>query len=123
MSRPYETLFDEGREREIRSNRVERSRKLVERAKEIHGLSCQACGFNFEKAYGGHGAGFIEVHHKVPVAEAAKEGGGKVDAKAAMAVLCSNCHRMIHRGSELLEIDDLKAIVDTEGDKVRLLGT
>jgi 5-methylcytosine-specific restriction enzyme A len=105
-----QTVFDEGREREIRTNRVERNRKLVERAKEIHGLSCQVCGFNFEEAYGAHGEGFIEVHHKVPVAAAAKGGGGKVDAKEDMAVLCSNCHRMVHRGGRLLMLDELREI-------------
>ena len=106
-----QTLFDEGREREIRSNRVERSRKLVEKVKEIHGLTCQACGLNFGEVYGEHGEGFIEVHHKVPVAEAAKSGARKVDAKADMAVLCSNCHGMVHRGGRLLAIEELRELV------------
>jgi len=108
-------LYDEGREREIRTNRVERNRKLVERAKQIHGLTCQVCGFNFESFYGEHGAGFIEVHHKFPVSLAAKMGSRKVDAEADMAVLCPNCHRMIHRGTELLDVDELKNLVEHRG--------
>src|SRR5262245_34965130 len=61
-------VFDEGREREIRTNRVERRREAVAAAKRIHGLSCQVCDFNFGDEYGAHGAGFIEVHHLLPVA-------------------------------------------------------
>jgi predicted HNH restriction endonuclease len=102
-------LFDEGREREIRTNRAERKREAVEAAKRLHGLSCQVCEFNGD-AYGDHGAGFIEVHHLLPVAEAAKRGKRSVNARTELAVLCSNCHRMIHRGSRLLTLEELREI-------------
>lgn len=106
-----QTLFDEGREREVRTNRVERNRRLVERAKGIHGLSCQVCGFNFESHYGEHGRGFIEVHHRVPVALASRDPKRSVNADSEMAVLCANCHRMVHRGGKLLSIEELSDIV------------
>jgi 5-methylcytosine-specific restriction protein A len=102
--------FDEGREREIRSNRMERNRKAVEAAKRKHGLKCQVCGLVFGETYGSHGAGFIEVHHMIPVADAARRGKQKV-ALQELAVLCSNCHRMIHRGGRLLSLDELRYIV------------
>jgi 5-methylcytosine-specific restriction protein A len=104
--------FDEGREREIRSNRVERNRKAVDAAKRIHGVKCQVCGLVFEEVYGSHGAGFIEVHHMVPVAEAARRRKRKVDVRREMAVLCSNCHRMVHRGGRLLSLDELRVLVE-----------
>jgi len=31
-------------------------------------LKCEACGFDFEKSYGDRGVGFIEAHHRVPIA-------------------------------------------------------
>ena len=37
------------------------------KAIEIHGSTCIACGFDFEKTYGTHGKGFIEVHHIKPL--------------------------------------------------------
>jgi len=40
--------------------RVERNRKLADKAKKAHGYLCQACGFDFHKAYGDIGREFIE---------------------------------------------------------------
>ena len=105
-------LFDEGWERETRFNRRERSRKAIREAKRIHGTTCQVCGFDFNAVYGSHGLGFIEAHHLLPLAEAAAAGKKKVNPKTEMCVVCSNCHRMLHRGKEVLSVDRLKAILE-----------
>lgn len=110
-------LFDEGREREIRTNRAERNRKAVKQAKELHGTTCQVCGFDFDRVYGDHGAGFIEAHHLLPVAEAAKRKKRTIDVREEMAVLCSNCHRMIHRGGRVLTLDELHEIVRSTAER------
>lgn len=56
-------------------------------------LSCEACTFEFERTYGLRGRGYIEVHHRVPLFVA-----GLTDTTLDdLALLCSNCHRMIHR--------------------------
>ncbi len=34
--------------------RIERNSAIANRVKKIHGYTCQACGFNFEKVYVGH---------------------------------------------------------------------
>tara|TARA_B100000949_G_C14090247_1_gene369680 strand:- start:70 stop:297 length:228 start_codon:yes stop_codon:yes gene_type:complete len=52
-------------------------------------------GFSFSEVYGEHGTGFIEVHHKVPVSTLGDD--TRVDPKQDIAVVCSDCHRMIHR--------------------------
>jgi 5-methylcytosine-specific restriction protein A len=76
--------------------RIERNQKLAKAAKEYHGYTCQACGMNFEKVYGEIGKGYIEAHHLEPVSSLK---GKKVsrDPTKDFAVLCANCHRMIHK--------------------------
>jgi len=76
--------------------RIERNRKLAEKAKRIHGYACQACGFNFEKQYGEIGCEFIEAHHLKPL-QTLKGQVVTLDPKNDFAVLCANCHRMIHK--------------------------
>ncbi len=76
--------------------RIERNQKLAAIAKQIHGHVCQACGFNFEEKYGDIGKGFIEAHHLTPISELIGK-RVKLNPKTDFAVLCSNCHRMIHK--------------------------
>lgn len=77
--------------------RIERNSSVSARVKACHGTTCQCCGFDFEQAYGELGVGFIEVHHLQPLASF--EPGARVvyDIVQDFAVLCANCHRMIHR--------------------------
>jgi 5-methylcytosine-specific restriction protein A len=83
----------------LRFHRVrERSPKL--RAKKIqHALAqggslvCEVCGCDFEETYGERGKGFIECHHVEPL----HESGERPRTIDDLALLCSNCHRMIHR--------------------------
>lgn len=87
--------------------RLERNHKLAAKAKRFHGLTCQACGFNFEFTYGQTGKGFIEAHHLKPLGALRKQGVTKIglDPKSDFAMLCSNCHRMIHRTDFVDNID------------------
>jgi hypothetical protein len=69
-------------------------------------LRCEVsgCGFNFESVYGEIGAGFAEVHHLRPLAEM----DGPVETTLDdLAVVCANCHRMIHSGGECRAMKDL----------------
>jgi 5-methylcytosine-specific restriction protein A len=56
-------------------------------------LECEACGFDFGQIYGDRGQGFIECHHVEPLHET----GERPTTIRDLALLCSNCHRMIHR--------------------------
>jgi len=56
-------------------------------------LKCEACDFDFGKKYGGRGQGFIECHHVEPLHVT----GERPTTINDLALLCSNCHRMIHR--------------------------
>ncbi|RMA40889.1 hypothetical protein D9R08_17155 [Rhodophyticola porphyridii] len=97
----------EGGKKVYISVRRERDPKLRDDALSIHGLDCMACGFNFERAYGSWGKGFIEVHHVVPLAEA---GRSETNPATDLIVLCANCHRMVHRKRGVcLSLDELCA--------------
>jgi 5-methylcytosine-specific restriction enzyme A len=81
--------------RRFRYHRViERNRKLAEEAKRIHGYTCQVCRFDFGKVYGDIGKEYIEAHHKIPLSQLAPN--TSLSAKNDFAVVCANCHRMIH---------------------------
>ena len=87
----------------------ERNRTLVKRAKGLamkkHGrLVCQICGFDFKDRYGQLGEGYIECHHTVPISHLNPGTKTKV---TDLALLCSNCHRMVHRRRPWLTIPDL----------------
>lgn len=84
-----------------------RRRKLAAVAREGRPLSCEACGFDFGKEYGPRGDGYIEVHHVVPLHAA-----GESETKLSdLALLCSNCHRVIHRSRDWIPVDELREIV------------
>jgi 5-methylcytosine-specific restriction protein A len=85
------------RRRSFFHKRVERNAKLSKEAKRIHGYSCQVCGFNFAAHYGALGEGYIEAHHKVPLSEIPDDGAVELSPKDDFAVVCANCHRMLHQ--------------------------
>jgi 5-methylcytosine-specific restriction protein A len=90
------------------SKTLERNAKLRQQALEHHGYKCQVCKFNFELTYGEWGKDYAEVHHIIPLSEF-KGVQQKTDFKTDLAILCANCHRMIHRKKGItLTIDELK---------------
>ncbi len=91
----------------------ERSRSIVQKKKSSferkHGrLFCEACGFDFAKAFGSRGQGFIECHHTKPVHSLAP---GEKTSLDDLALLCANCHRMVHAKAPWLSMEELKALV------------
>ena len=89
--------------------RIERNRKLAASVKKAHGYSCKACGFNFAETYGAIGADFIEAHHLMPLSELTGD-KVKLDPKLDFSVLCSNCHRMIHRSEFVSRVEEFKTM-------------
>ena len=111
---------EEGNEGQILS-RVhryrERDRTLVSKKKlkflqENPKLFCQGCGFDFQNKYGDRGKDFIECHHTKPVSELSV---GETTKLVDLVLLCSNCHRIVHRKKPWLTIDELKQLVVING--------
>lgn len=93
--------------------RRERNRKLVAKKKAAEmarsgTLRCEGCQFDFSQRYGERGHGFMEVHHLKPLHTLAE---GSKTRLEDLALVCANCHRMIHASRPWLEMDQLRAIV------------
>lgn len=93
--------------------RIERNPALAKEAKRIHGYVCQACGFDFGATYGDLGAEYIEAHHLQPLGEMPEGVPKEQDPKVDFAVLCANCHRMIHRKDAPKSVEDLASLIRT----------
>ena len=89
----------------------ERNPKLRAQAIALHGTTCKGCTFNFERAYGELGKGFIHIHHIKPLGIMAQE--HKVNPETDLVPLCANCHAMVHREkSRTLTVEELKHMVE-----------
>lgn len=94
----------------------ERDRELVKRRKqramrETGKLVCEGCEFDFEATYGERGRGVIECHHVKAIETLAQEGQRVTEDD--LALLCSNCHRMVHARRPWLSIEDLREALES----------
>ena len=101
--------YPEGSVRPILVNSYERNAEARRKCVEHWGLRCLVCGFDFESAYGHRGEGYIHVHHVVPISEVGQR--YMVDPINDLRPVCANCHAMIHRGSEPMQISELKRVI------------
>ncbi|MCS7087453.1 MAG: HNH endonuclease, partial [Thermoflexales bacterium] len=112
-----EQAFVEGAKKQITVNAYERSDKARQKCIAHYGLNCAVCGFNFEKAYGEIGKGYIQVHHIVPLSSVKK--GYKVNPINDLRPVCPNCHAMLHRRDPPYTIEELKAILKKQRARSR----
>lgn len=106
-----ESSFPEGKESFKLHRKLERDGRLPRRVKaarlrETGRLECEVCLFDFSAIYGSLGDGFIEAHHRRPVHQL--DGSEKTKA-ADLALVCSNCHRMLHRAAPQMSVEELQA--------------
>lgn len=99
----------EGSPTEVRLTRYERNPAARCACIDRWGLCCCVCGFGFEAVYGPLGAGYIQVHHLVPLAEIGEQ--YEVDPVNDLRPVCPNCHAMLHRLDPVLTIDELRSVL------------
>lgn len=82
-----------------------RNQKII-MAQNAGRLRCEVpgCGFDFARVYGALGAGFAEVHHLKPLSHLRR---GQITTLNDLAIVCANCHRMIHRHGQCRRLDSL----------------
>lgn len=106
----------EGQLRLITHLAKERNRQIVKLKKDqalaSGELLCEVCQFSFTDKYG---VNFIECHHLTPIAE----GGVRETTVADLALVCSNCHRMLHKriGGNFLTIPQLQVRIKTNAQQ------
>lgn len=91
----WKRAFVYHRRREAKARRE----KIQEALRENSGrLVCEVpnCGFDFAERYGALGKGYAQVHHLLPLSKSPNE-GREIKLKD-LAVVCANCHVMIHLG-------------------------
>lgn len=80
-------------------------------------VACEACGFDFASVYGERGSDYIECHHRIPL----HVSGFTTTRLGDLVLLCSNCHRVIHRTAPWLTFEQLCALI-TAGREASQLG-
>jgi len=101
--------FREGAVRQVSVNAYEREPKARQKCIDYYGSSCSICGFDFGRAFGQLGKGFIHVHHLRPISEIAEE--YEIDPIKDLRPVCPNCHAMIHRRSPPLSLEEIKMLL------------
>ena len=73
----------------------ERNQALIRKKKQqARSLACEACGFDFHATYGDLGRDYAECHHTKPISTMQP---GATTQLTDLAIVCANCHRMLHR--------------------------
>lgn len=106
-------VFPEGGFKEAIHRKHERNRQVVRLAKERAWqrdqlLPCEICRFSFADTYGELGEAFVEAHHRRPIATLRRGHETRVED---IALVCANCHRMLHAGDRTLSVKELKNLL------------
>jgi 5-methylcytosine-specific restriction protein A len=95
--------------------RAEGRNSLVARiAKELQGYQCQGCGRDFVAEFGEVGKRCVEAHHLTPFSKLDSR-PRNLDPQADFAVVCSNCHRLLHSRPEPLSMEQLAELLARNG--------
>lgn len=78
-------------------------------------LACEVCSFDFFAFYGELGRGFAECHHMIPLSEAVFKRKTRL---TDLAIVCANCHRMLHRIRPVMSTASLRCLVERERTQV-----
>ncbi len=96
--------FVNHRRREARARRE----KIYEALRQNEGkLICEVpnCGFDFKARYGTLGDGYAQVHHLELLSKSPKK--GREVKLQDLAIVCANCHAIIHLGGECRPLEGL----------------
>lgn len=104
--------FVEGAARSIVVNAFERNRRARDRCIQHYGRSCTVCGISFEVRYGIAVAGYIQVHHIVPISTLRKT--YRLNPITDLRPVCPNCHAVIHRREPPFSIEEVKQMLRGE---------
>lgn len=99
----------EGAVRQILVNAYERNTEARAKCLLHYGAKCVVCGFDFGAKYGSAAAGFIHVHHVVPISSVGTE--YRLDPIEDLRPICPNCHAVVHRRQLPYGIEEVRAML------------
>lgn len=90
-----------------REGRLRRAKIADALARNGDRLVCEVvnCGFDFKDRYGSLGEGYAQVHHLLPLSTSPF--AGRTTKLSDLAIVCANCHAMIHLGGKCRPLDTL----------------
>ncbi len=100
----------EGAVKRVSVNAYERSPEARRKCIEHYGVTCQVCGFNFEKIYGEVGKDFIHAHHLKQISEIGET--YQIDPVQDLRPVCPNCHAIIHKRNPPYTIEEVKRFLE-----------
>lgn len=107
--RGAQTLEQAKRYRQHRS--IERQAGHSKEVKKRQGTICKGCGKDMADVYGEVAQGLIDAHHLTPLSSLEEGEVAQFDPVADFAVLCPNCHRVIHRMGDPSDLNALRDLV------------
>ena len=105
--------YPEGAKKQVRINAFERNSQARKACLVHYGTRCAACDLSFDERYGDVGAGFIHVHHIVPLTKL--PAGYRISPITDLVPVCPNCHAMLHRTEPPLTVAELRQRLSAAG--------
>ena len=105
---PQFSLIEAKRYRQHRS--IERQSKHSRAVRKALGTKCMGCERELGDVYGPIGEGLIHAHHLTPLSRLADEATVQLDPDSDFAVLCPNCHAIIHRMDDVSDVAGVRAL-------------
>lgn len=93
-----------------------RNRSMAKAAKRLKGYKCEVCDRNFTRELGAIGKRCIDAHHLVPFKDL-DEQPKQLDPEKDFAVVCANCHRILHSETPPLEIKRARDLIKSPSKK------
>lgn len=98
--------------------KVYRQHRTIERqpghsreVKRRQGTTCKGCDKDLAVVYGETARGLIDAHHLTPLSSLKDGEVARFDALKDFAVLCPNCHRVIHRMPDVSDVPALRNLI------------
>lgn len=94
-----------------RHRQIERNPSHAKLVRQLQGTICKGCGKDPRNTYGDVAVGLVDAHHLRPLSSLVEGEVVSFDPIKDFAVLCPNCHRVIHRLEDAGDLAALRALV------------
>ncbi|MCY1071663.1 DUF3578 domain-containing protein [Nannocystis sp. RBIL2] len=96
---------------------VERQSTHSKKVKKLQGYRCKGCDILLTERYGSIAHQLIEAHHLTPLNTLDEGVEVRFDPATDFAVLCPNCHAIIHRMDDPSDLEGLRRLVQTASSR------